>query len=489
MLDLILLLATAAPAAHGIDVAGMNKAVAAGDDFDAQCNASWVETNPIPADRSSWGPGAMLSEQTRKRVVDLIQEAARKGADADAKKVGDYYASFMDEAAIEKKGLAPLQPQLDAVAAIADAKQLAKAIGASIRADTDALNATDFHTDHLFGLWVVQALDNPKLNQPYMMQGGLGMPEREYNVSPAPKVAELRKAYQQHVAKMFELAGLKDGAARAERVMKLETKIAEAHASLVDSQEPKNVQAWKRDELAKKAPGLDWPALLYAAGLSAAPRIWLWQPKATVALAALVASEPLESWKDWLALHLVDDSASVLPKAFVEESFAFYGKTMSGTPKERDRWKRAADSTNDALGEVVGKLYVGKYFGADAKAKAKAMVDDLVEAFGRRVDGLEWMSPKTKARAKEKLATLIVGVGYPDRWRDYAKLEIVREAVPRAGAARDRVVRGTRRLVTRAARELRDRRHHERRKLRERDLNPRPSGYEPDALPACAIPR
>src|SRR5262249_51120225 len=173
-------------------------------------------------------------------------------------------------------------------------------------------------------------------------------------------------------------------------------------------------------------PGIDWTTLLAAAELKDAPTFIIWHPKAVTGLSALVTSEPLDAWKDWLTFHAIEQSANFLPKAFVDERFAFYGKALSGTPQLRERWQRGADYTSAALGEVLGKLYVEKYFSAEAKAKVKAMVDDLVKAFGNRIDALTWMSPETKAKAKAKVGTIRVGVGYPDKWADYSGLEIVK---------------------------------------------------------------
>ena len=417
----------AQPAA-GIDLAGMDKSVAPGDDFSAYANGGWIKATPIPADKASYGVFAMLADETRKRLLALIQESANAGSAAgqDARKIGDFYASFMDEAAIESKGIAPLKPQLDAIAAIADRHALARALGGQLRADVDPLNDTNFETEHLFGVWVAQGLTDPSRNYPYLLQGGLGMPDRDYYLSTTPHMAALRRQYEAHIAAMFKLAGFDDPSVRAGRVFALETKMARAHATRVESEDVHGAVSWARGELAAKAPGLDWPALLEAAGLEDAPVLIIWHPKAVPALSALAAAEPLDAWKDWLAFHAIEHFAGVLPKAFVDERFSFYGKALSGTPELRPRWQRGMDSTSAALGEVVGKLYAQRYFPAATKAKVQAMVDDLVRAFAKRIDALAWMSPATKAKAKQKLETLKVGVGYPDRWQDYASLEVVK---------------------------------------------------------------
>jgi predicted metalloendopeptidase len=416
-----------APLASGIDVAGMDKSVIPGDDFNAYANGGWMKATPIPADKASYGIGSVLADETRKRLLALIQESVKAGSatDNDAREVGDFYLSFMDEAAIELKGIAPLKPELDSIAAIKNRQDLSRTIGAQLRADVDALNNTNFETGNLFGVWVTQGLTDPFHSYPYLLQGGLGMPERDYYLSTSPRMAELRKQYQAHIQTMFQLAGFDKPAERAARAFALETKMAGVHATRVESEDVHTAALWKRDDLPAKAPGLDWPDLLTAAGLNDAPAFVVWHPKAIPGLSRLAATESLDSWRDWLALHAVERSAAFLPKAFVDERFHFYSQALRGIPEQRPRWQRGMDYTSGALGEAVGKLYAQRYFPAETKAKAQAMVGDLVTAFGRRIDALTWMSSETRSRAKAKLATLKVGVGYPDRWLDYSSLEIV----------------------------------------------------------------
>jgi putative endopeptidase len=421
-----------APAAtslpSGIDAAGMDKSVAPGDDFNAYANGGWMKATSIPADKSSYGAGAMLVDRTRQQTIALIQDPvnAGPGATPDARKVADFYASFMDEEGIESKGVAPLKPELDAIAAIADRRSLARVIGGTLRADVDPLNATNFQTENLFGVWIAQGLNDPEHNTPYLLQGGLGLPDRDYYVSTSAKMAELRAQYTRHVAAILALAGFPQSPARAARIVDLETKIAAVHATRVQSADVGIAQVWKREALAEKAPGVDWSVLLEAAGLNNAPIFIVWHPTAVTGLSALVAKVPLDVWKDWLAFHAVNQLTGFLPKAFADEGFSFYGKTLNGTPQQRARWQRGVDATSVALGEVVGKLYVARHFPPEAKAKVRAMVDDLTKAFGSRIDALDWMTAETKAKAKEKVKTLYVGVGYPDKWVDYTALQIVK---------------------------------------------------------------
>lgn len=421
--------AAAVPASHGIDLAGIDRSVAPGDDFFRYANGTWLKTTEIPADRSYWGASGALIELTARRTADLITEASKADAPAgsDARKVGDIYATFMDEAAIEAKGLQPLLPVLEGVAAISDATSLARSLGGSLRADVDVLNNTNFYTANLFGLWIAQDLDDPGRYSPFLLQGGLGMPDRDYYLDASPRMAEIRTRYQAHIAAVLKLAGIADADAKATRILELEHRIAEAHVSREESEDVrKGNNHWTRRDFTGRAPGLDWQAFFSAAGLESQNEFVVWQPGAVTGISALVRDQPLPTWKDYLTFRALERAAAYLPKAFVDEQFAFYGKVLTGTPKLRDRWKRGVEVTDAALGEVVGKLYVARYFSAGEKARAEEMVRNELAAFGRRIDRLDWMAPETKLKAKAKLAVLKVGVGYPDKWRDYSALEVVK---------------------------------------------------------------
>jgi putative endopeptidase len=418
----------APPGASGIDLAGMDPKVTPGNDFFAYANGGWLNSHEIPPDRSSYGTGAIVDERTSKRTAELITLAAKDApAGSDARKIGDYYASFLDEAGIAARGTAPLAPELAAIAAIGDVHALAGALGRTLRADVDLLNNTSYDTENLFGLWVAQDLSDPTRYAAFLLQGGLGLPDRDYYLDPSPRMAEIRDKYRAHIAAMMTLAGVADADARAARVFDLEHAIAQAHVPRVDTEDTKKGNNhWTRADLTARAPGLDWQAFLAAAGLDRQPGFVVWQPSALTGLAALVGAQPLETWKAYLAFHAIARHANVLPAAFDRESFAFHGGVLSGTPQQRERWKRAVDATSGALGEAVGKLYVTRYFPPSEKARAAEMVGNELAAFGRRIDRLDWMAPATKAKAKAKLAVLKVGVGYPDTWRDYGKLAVVR---------------------------------------------------------------
>jgi putative endopeptidase len=419
----------AAPAGNsgGLDIAGMDRSVAPGDDFFRYANGAWLKAAVIPPDRSAWGPDEALTDLTAERTAGLIREAAASAAPgSEARKIGDYYTSFMDEAAIERLGLKPLESAFRRIDAIKDRAELARALGEKLRADVDVLNLTKLHTDNLFGLWVAQDLDDPSRYLPFLLQGGLVMPDRDYYLDPSRHMADIRARYRSHIAAVLTLAQLPDAAAKAARIFDLEHRMAEAHWSRAQSEDVlKGDNHWRREDFARRAPGLDWPTFFGAAGLAAQKELVVWQPSAIHGLSALTASVPLETWKDYLRFHLIESNAAYLPRAFVDEQFAFHGRVLSGTLQLEPRWKRAVEETNAALGEAVGKLYVARYFPPAEKARAEAMVRNLLTAFAVRIDRLAWMAPETRAKAKAKLATLKVGVGYPDHWRDYSALEVV----------------------------------------------------------------
>ena len=408
---------------------GIDNTITPGQDFFAFANGAWIKSTAIPQDRAAYGVGYELIELTDQRTADLVQELS--GSDAapgsEAAKIRDYYASFMDEAVIEQRGIAPLRPQLAAIDAIRTRSQLAHYLGKTLRADVDVLNATVLDTDNLFGLWIAQDHDDPASYAPFLLQGGLGMPDRDYYQATTAGLEETRRAYREHVAAMLKLAGYKEPAAMAARVYGLEERIAAVHETRSESEDvAEGNNHWPRTEFARRAAGLDWPEFFRGAQLTKSAVLVVWQPAAIAGTAALAASEPLTVWRDYLRYHALHHVAALLPAAFVAETFAFYGRTLNGTPQLRARWKRAVRLTNDALGEAIGKLYVARYFPPADKRRAEIMVENLLAAFAARIDRLDWMTPETKAKARAKLATLKVGVGYPNRWRDYRALTVVR---------------------------------------------------------------
>ena len=412
---------------HGVVVGNMDPAVKPGDDFFRYCNGAWLRKTEIPADRPSVSVFATLVDKSSQRVRGLIDEAVAANAPAgtNTRKIADLYKSFMDEAGIEAKGLAPLEPHLKEIAAIKDKKALAFALGKTLRADVDALNNTNFHTENLFGLWVAPDFNDSEHYAAYLMQGGLQLPDREYYLGQSERMKNLRTAYQAHVAVMLKLAGFSDAEARAAKIVELEHAIAEKHLSLADNENVHNANnPWKRTEFAAKAPGLDWAEYFRGAGLEKQESFLVWQPTAFAGESALVGSVPLETWKDWLAYSLIERYPNVLPKAFADEEFAFFGKTLQGTTAQRPRWQRAVGTVNQQLGDAVGEIYAKQYFPPESKARVEKMVANIEAAFRKRIDALTWMDPATKAEAQAKLNTLYVGIGYTEHWKNYAAYEI-----------------------------------------------------------------
>jgi len=412
---------------HGIVVANIDRSVMPGDDFYLYANGDWIKRTEIPPDRARIGVFTKLDEVSSKRTADLIAEAAKSNAPAGsgAKKIADLYNSYMDEAGIEAKGLEPLKPHLDAIAAIKDKRELSYALGKSLRADVDALNNTNFHTANLFGLWVAPGFNDSDHYAAYLLQGGLQLPDREYYLADSEHMKKIRSAYEAHVSAMLKLAGFSDTDARAKRILELEHAIAEKHRSLAENEDiHKANNTWSQVDFTSNAPGLEWAEFFRGAGLTNQASFIVWQPEAFTGESALVASVPLETWKDWLAYHEIEAGAGALPKAIADERFAFFGTTMTGAQQQMPRWRRAVGIVNVFLGDEVGRIYAQRYFPPEAKLRAQAMVSNLIEAFRKRIDALSWMDPATKAEAKAKLAALYVGVGYPETWKDYSGYEV-----------------------------------------------------------------
>jgi predicted metalloendopeptidase len=424
------LLAAQPPAQASNLTAGMDRTIRPGDDFFDYANGGWIKDTAIPPDRAWFGVFGELTELTDKRVADLIRGAAATSPAPGTltRKVADYYNSIMDEPGIEAKGLGPVQPVLHRIDAIKDRSMLAHFLGTTLRADIDILNSTNLHTDHLFGLWVAQDLDDPSHYAPFLVQGGLGMPDRDDYLSDSPQMRELQNQYRTYIATLLRLGGAPaaDAEAQAARIYDLEHRIATVHVSRSDSEDvQRGHNHWTRQQFPSQAPGLDWEAFFAGAQLSKQQTFVVWQPAAITGISALIASVPLRTWKEYLRFHAVDHFGALLPKSFAEAHFAFYGKALLGTPQLPERWKRAVEHTNNGLGDAVGQLYVQRYFSPEAKQRIEQLVQNLIAAFATRIDHLEWMAPETRAQAHAKLTALKVGVGYPDHWRDYSGLEVV----------------------------------------------------------------
>ena len=414
------------PVTQNVNTQDMDRSVKPGDDFYRFANGGWLKAVAVPAGQSSYGTSAMLMEKTSERVCNLIQEAAgaKLATGNVAQKVGDYYASFMDENAIEARGLMPLADEMATISAISNKTSLSAYLGATLNTEVDGLTS---NSNHIFGVWVNQGFEESEHYIFHLFQGGLGMPDRDDYIDPSPKKGELRAQYQAHIAAILKLAGFADSESRAARILALEIRIAQSHApdaAAADVFTQNN--PWKREDFDVKAPGMNWKAYFTSAGVAGQPEFIVWQPSALTGTSALVGSESVDLWKDYLRFHFIEHYASVLPNAVGSEDFGFYGTILSGAQQTPDRRKAAITATNAALGQVVGQLYTQRYFSPEAKAKAQAMVADLIAAYRTRIASLTWMSPDTKKKALAKLDALTVGVGYPDKWIDYSTLEVER---------------------------------------------------------------
>ncbi|QSB43837.1 M13 family metallopeptidase [Tsuneonella flava] len=410
----------------GIRTDWMDTKAKPGDDWYRYVDGKWMETTTIPADRSSVGGFTIASEQTEKNLAELIAdiEKSKPDGDSDMGRVKTFYDSLLDTKSIDAAGMRPAETDVARFDAITDKQALSEVLGSQVRADVDPLNATNFWTENLFGLFVTQALKGGEV-VPYILQGGLGMPEREYYLSSDPKMASLRQDYRKYIANLLDAAHIDDAEAKAQRIYKLELKIAAAHASREDSEDwAKASDIWTQDDFKTNAPGIDWDAFFQGARLAPFDSFDAYHPTAIARISALVASEPLDAWKDWLVFHQINSSTEALPTQLDQLHFEFYGQKLSGAEKQRPRDKRVLEAVNTYLGDALGKLYVEKFFPASSKAEIEGMVKNIKQAFAERIGKLDWMAPETRQEAEKKVKGIVVGVGYPDKWTDYSSLNL-----------------------------------------------------------------
>lgn len=397
---------------YGFDAVGMDVSVNPGDNFYLFANGAWVKNTPIPADKSSYGSFNVLDDLSRERTRGLIEESAR---DPNSR-IGAAYASFMDQAAIDASGLSHFDPWLSQVRGIKSKKALA-----ALYADADRLGI-----NIPYNMFIGQdrkASDQYALN---VLQGGLGMPDRDYYLSKDPKLTETKTKYLQHLANVLTLAGEANAATRAKAILDFETQVAQVHWTRPESRDAtKTYNNLSLAEVRKLAPGFDVPALVKGDGANV-DHVIVFQPSAFKGIAALLGRSPLSVLRDQLLVRSLDAYSAYLPKRFDQENFAFYGTTLNGTPQQEERWKRAVNFTVGTLGDDVSKLYVAKYFPPETKAAADQLVHNIIGAMDRRIDTLDWMSGETKAKAHAKLAAFTPKIGYPSQWRDMSDLSIDR---------------------------------------------------------------
>lgn len=412
------------------DLSPVDASVRPGDDFYTYANGAWLRAARLSQGVSRVDSTSELRALNARRVRALIEDVSRHspvpGVKPDlSRKIADYHASRLDRAGIEAKGLAPIAGDLAAIARIGDRTALAASLGHMQRLD----DGSNQQTESLWGLWVHQGFHDPDHYAAHIVQGGLGLPDRDDYLDSAPAAASRRAAYREHVAGILALAGFDQPQMRAARVLELETAIARTHATRADTDDVyKTDNEWRAADFASKAPGLDWSTYFSAAGLDPTVHFVVWQPGAVTGGARLVATEPLETWRDYLTYHLIEHYVAVLPQAFQVEQRAFEA-ALSGAPAAPppSAADEAVAATEAALGDAVGQLYVATYFSPQARTAAQSMVDNIRAAYRVHLARLNWMSPQTRSAALAKLAALRIGLGYPEHWIDYSRLVIVRD--------------------------------------------------------------
>jgi predicted metalloendopeptidase len=403
----------------GFDLTGMDRAVSPGSDFFTYASGTWAKNTVIPPDRSRWGSFDKLNEASETNVHAIL-EALPEGAGeagSSTRKLADYYHAFMDAPAIEARGLKPLEGALAAIAAAKTHDDVAALLGR--------------HDLPLSGPLAVGITVDQKDPDQYILfvsQSGLGLPDKDYYLKDTERFKAVRAQYLTHLAKVLELAHQPEPKKQAQAIYDLELETAKLHWDRAKSRERDLTYNLRtRAELQAFAPDFPWTRMLDAAGVGEQGKLVLRQLDAIPALAKLFHKTPVSTWKSKLTYALIANSAAVLPKAIDDEVFDFRGRTLSGQPEQRVRWKRGVSAVNDALGEAVGSLYVAKYFPPESKTAMLALVENVRQAYATRIDALTWMSPETKAVAHEKLAAFHVKIGYPDVWRDYSALQVQRD--------------------------------------------------------------
>ena len=409
----------AAPAPKVFDVAELGDNAEACQDFNGFVNAKWVAANPIPNDRTRWGAFDKLAEDSLNTQHEIVDAAAKNAANAKAgsieQKIGYLYASGMDDAAIEKAGFDPIKPKLDAIAALKNSKDVANYLVQNF-ADGD-MQVFEFGSGADF--------KNAKMQIAYTQQGGLGLPTKDYYLS--DKYKDIRDAYVAHVAQALQLTGVSEADAKkqAGQVLAFETELAKASLAPVEMRTPENQYHFVTVKEADKiTPHFSWEDFFKAQGVTIDKGFSLSQPKFMAEFDKLLANAPVDQWQAYLRFHTISDASPYLSKAFQDNKFDFYGKTLAGQPEQKPRWKRVLGGVNSSMGEALGQLYVAKMFTPEAKERAKELVDNVRNALKARIENLDWMSDETKQKAIAKWNTFLPKIGYPDKWRDWSGLEV-----------------------------------------------------------------
>ena len=401
----------------GIELDYMDNTVRPGDDFFSFVNGKWIEETEIPADKASYGGFSILADEAQEDVKAIIERSASgdfaKGT--DEQKVGDLYKSYLDMETRNAKGVAPLEPELERIAAIADHDALAVYFAGAGRrgypVPVDIGQVADFK--------------DPNFYMIYAWQNGIGLPDREYYFKDDEASVDIRNKYVEHIETMFGLAGLGNGADAAREIMDLETRIAGAHITKEAARDwPNNYNKVPLDALGEVMPNFNWTGYIQEAGIEDIDGLVLMMTSYFEALDAIIAETPIDTWQTYLNWVVLNSRANALNEALDNQDFEFYGKVLTGRKEQREPWRRAVSTVNGVLGEVVGKVYVKEHFPPEAKARMLELVDNLIRAYEKSIRKLDWMSDETKEQALDKLGKFRPKIGYPDVWRDYSALEI-----------------------------------------------------------------
>lgn len=403
----------------GVILKNMDTLVKPGDNFDAYVNGNWVKNNKIPADKAGIGVGQIINDKAQEDVKEIIENSS-KGSFAngsDEQKIGDFYEAFMNVKARNQKGITPLLPEFKKIDAIANYSDLAKYFG----------NANKSGNTIPFQIGVIEDFKDPTQYMLYTWQGGLGLPDREYYFLEDAKSKEIRSKYVLHIAKMLELGGVENSTKLASKIMALETLMASNHMKKELTRDyGKLYNKYAIKDLNKLMPDFDWNAMLESAGILNQKNITITQVDYTKSLNSIIKTTPLDTWKAYLKWSAIHGATQELTMAIQDENFQFYGKVMYGIEKQKPLWRRGVQMVNDNLGEIVGKVYVEKHFSPESKEHVTILVKNLLKAYEESIKKLDWMSPETKKQALEKVSKFTIKVGYPDKWRDYSTLKVIK---------------------------------------------------------------
>ena len=401
----------------GIVLENFDKSARPQDDLNQYVNGAWMEKTEIPDDRSSVGSFFDLRERNQERLHKIIEKSANMEAAAgtNERKVGDFFNAYMDVETLNELGAKPIQSDLESINALDSYESVAEYFAHMSRMSTSIP----------FGFYVYPDAKDPQTNAMYVSQSGLGLPDREYYLSDEDKFKEFRTAYVEYISDVMEMAGVDNAKAAAERVLELETKLAEAQWTRVESRNAdKTYNKMTASEVDELLGSFDFARYLKAADLNDVDNMIVSQPSYFEKLGEMFTDVDLQTWKDYLSFKVINDAASILSEDFSDRRFAFYGTTLRGIPEQEPRWKRGVDATNSVLGEVLGQVYVKEYFPPEAKEKMEGLIENLRAAYADSIQDLDWMTDETKEKALEKLAKFDPKVGYPNEWRDYSDLDI-----------------------------------------------------------------